>query len=232
MDFRDWLCALLAPSSCMFCGRAVRDFCDGTVCRSCWDRIRPMRADCLRCGQQYAGGVCAECAQCRGLLWLEIARSYGLYRGLLGSILRQYKYRCDRSLGDGLARLLGLTFQRNFQAAEWDALTVVPTHPSRIRERGFDHLALLARLLGKQLRLPCRRVLARRLPSRPQAGLSEKERRRNVRRSFTALELAAGSRLLLLDDIFTTGATVNECARVLKKAGAVRVGVLTVARAE
>lgn len=191
-----------------------------------------MRPDCRRCGQQYASGPCAECAQCRPLIYVDIARSYGSYRNELGRILRQFKYRADQSLAPGVARLLELTFQKNFISADWDLLTIVPTHSARVRDRGFDHLHLLSCLLAKRIDVPARRILDKRLASRPQAGLTEKQRRRNVRRSFALQRSVEGSRILLLDDIFTTGATANECARVLKRGGASRVCALTVARAE
>ena len=191
-----------------------------------------MRADCIRCGQQYAAGACDRCSQCRDLAWVDVARSYGPYRTELGIILRRYKYRGDLSLAAGLAALLTLAFELHFASSQWDLLTPIPTHPARVRERGFDHLTLLGAMAGKHLSLPSSTVLAKRLPSRPQAGLSEKQRRHNVRGSFSVKRVVTGRRLLLLDDIFTTGATVNECARVLRDAGAASVGVLTVARAE
>ncbi|HEV8131492.1 MAG TPA: ComF family protein [Acidobacteriota bacterium] len=216
----------------MFCDEAVPEFSNGSVCQNCWDALAAMRVDCLRCGQQYPAGRCAECAQCRPLAYMDIARSHGRYRGGLGKILRQYKYRADRSLAPGLARLLESTFLRNFVASEWTFLTGVPTHPARVRVRGFDHLDLLGRLLARRIRLPFCSVLSKSMASRPQAGLSETQRRRNVRRSFVAKESLGGKRILLLDDILTTGATINECARILKRAGAARVGALTVGRAE
>lgn len=194
--------------------------------------MRLMRADCLRCGQQYAAANCVECVQCHPLGWIDVARSYGSYGGELGAVLRQYKYRCDRSLVPGLVRLLEIAFGQHFKVSEWDGLVAVPIHRSRLRERGFDHLGLLARYLSKRLRLSEQKALVKRIASPSQAGLSEKQRRRNVRGTFLARQRMDRCRLLLLDDILTTGATANECARVLKRAGTSRVGVLTVARAE
>ncbi|HEY3129565.1 MAG TPA: ComF family protein [Acidobacteriota bacterium] len=231
MDPRDWLCTLLAPSYCMFCDRPVPEFRNGTVCHDCWDSLEPMKPACSRCGQHYASGPCSECAQCLPLVYLDFARSFGLYRNELGRILRQYKYRADQSLAPGLVRLLELAFRQNFSSLDWDVLAIVPTHAARVRDRGFDHLRLLSRLLSGRIAVPARRILSKRLASRPQAGLTEKQRRRNVRRSFALRGSVEGGRILLLDDILTTGATANECARVLKRGGASRVGVLTVARA-
>jgi ComF family protein len=215
----------------MFCDRPVPEFRNGTVCHDCWDSLEPMKPACSRCGQHYASGPCSECAQCLPLVYLDFARSFGLYRNELGRILRQYKYRADQSLAPGLVRLLELAFRQNFSSLDWDVLAIVPTHAARVRDRGFDHLRLLSRLLSGRIAVPARRILSKRLASRPQAGLTEKQRRRNVRRSFALRGSVEGGRILLLDDILTTGATANECARVLKRGGASRVGVLTVARA-
>lgn len=231
VEWRSWLCTLLAPTQCIFCGAVVTCFADGSVCRGCWHRMDPVRVSCLRCGQEYAGGRCASCAQCAPLVWIDVARCYGRYRGELGQVLRQYKYRRDRSLAPGVARLMGRAFEDCWKAADWDMMVPVATHPSRIRQREFDHMELVGRLLEKRLGLPFQQALIKRLASKPQAGLPEKQRRRNVRRTF-AVRRSQSGRILLLDDVFTTGATVNECARVLKRAGAVSVGVLTAARAE
>jgi ComF family protein len=176
--------------------------------------------------------MCVSCAQCADLISLDVARSYGKYGGELGALLRHYKYRGDRSLAYGVARLMGQTLANDWHCSEWDAVVAVPMHPARIRERGFDHMELVGRLLAKQVGLPFSKVLSKRLASRPQAGLAEKQRRRNVRRTFALRGPVSARRILLLDDIFTTGATANECARILKKAGVLRVGVLTAARAE
>ncbi|HEY2933948.1 MAG TPA: ComF family protein [Acidobacteriota bacterium] len=191
-----------------------------------------MSANCFHCGQQYPAGDCSRCAQCGRLPDVDMARSFGIYRRELSTVIRQYKYRADQSLAPGLCRLLRNTFERYWKSEQWDVVATVPTHSSRLRERGFDHVQLLARLFAKETGVPAVSALIKRVPTKTQAGLSEVQRRRNVRRTFQSARTFPGMRVLLLDDILTTGATVNECARMLKRAGASHVGVLTVARAE
>jgi ComF family protein len=113
---------------------------------------------------------------------------------------------------------------------EADLLAPVPLHPSRLRRRGFNQSLLLAQAFP-EAHLE-RELLIRVRPTPPQTGLNSKERRENVKGAFAVPrpELVKGKRILLIDDVFTTGATVRECAKVLRKAGANRVDILTVAR--
>jgi ComF family protein len=114
-----------------------------------------------------------------------------------------------------------------------DVIMPVPLHPQRLREREFNQSLLLADRLGRHLNLPVVSAnLVRRVPSPPQTSLSRKERLRSLRNAFGVRnpERISGKRVLLIDDVFTTGSTVNECARALRKAGSDDVSVLTLAR--
>jgi len=118
-----------------------------------------------------------------------------------------------------------------------DMIIPVPLHPRRLKERGFNQSQLLGRVLAKKLNIPCDPfILIRTKDTDPQVGLSEKERRENVRGAFAIspgmCSHIEGKTLLVLDDVMTTGATVEECARTLKSAGAEKVCVLTIARVE
>jgi len=120
---------------------------------------------------------------------------------------------------------------------EVDMIIPVPLHPRRLKERGFNQSQLLGRVLAEELNIPCDPfALIRTKDTDPQVGLSEKERRKNVRGAFEIDQrrefLVRGKTLLLVDDVMTTGATVEECARTLKSAGAEKVYVLTMARVE
>ena len=123
-------------------------------------------------------------------------------------------------------------FRQYYEKETWDALVPIPLHPARRRERGFNQSAEIARWLGAKVGLRVEEGLIRVKPTPPQARLRRTERLRNLR---GALALAPGfdprgQRLLLCDDVFTTGATADACARVLKKEGADEVAALTVAR--
>ena len=143
-----------------------------------------------------------------------------------------FKYGRQVHLRHLLARWLRAAIDdERIRHHHFDVIVPVPLHRARERERGFNQAALLARRIGRRLAVPTRpRWLARIRPTRPQSELSAGERRANVRGAFRASRRVAGRHVLVVDDILTTGATVDACARALRDAGAQRVGVLTVAR--
>ncbi len=176
------------------------------------------------------------CRHCRsGAYAFERVRSYGVYDGVLGEVIRLFKYRGVMALKDFLAVRLAETAREEFELSEINAIVPVPLHRSRQRERGFNQSAVLAGALGRLLGLPVREaLLLRHRKTRPQTGLTFAQRRLNVRGAFA---VRAGVtidklRILLVDDVYTTGATAHACARALRRAGARSVVVLTVARAD
>ncbi len=196
---------------------------------------------CARCGAPIAGVVAsgAVCGRCR-----ESAPKFGKARAVarygasddasadpLGAILRRHKYGLDQSLGRALAECLGE--QLAVDARDYDVIVPVPLHWRRLYWRGFNQAALLARVLARRMALPVDvDSLARIRATVSQTAQSSKERRRNVRGAFAVRrpERVAGKRVLLVDDVITTGATADECARVLKASGALAVDVFALAR--
>lgn len=150
---------------------------------------------------------------------------------ILGSVIRRHKYGPNQALGAVLAELLeaGLPVD-----ADYDVVIPVPLHRRRLLKRGFNQSALLAAAVTRKLR--CRldiTALTRLISTPPQTAQDLESRRRNVHNAFGVSypERVAGQKVLLVDDVLTTGATANECARVLRAAGARTVDVLTIARA-
>jgi ComF family protein len=153
------------------------------------------------------------------------------YEGVLAEAIGLFKYQGKTHLAGPLTELMLSGLSR---LPRPDCLVPVPLHPRRLREREYNQALLLCDALGRRLGLeviPDGLERVRETP--PQIGLSIADRRRNVRRAFVAKhpEIIEGRQILLIDDVLTTGATVNECARVLKRAGAKAVYVLTLARA-
>jgi len=157
------------------------------------------------------------------------ARSAGLYEGTLLEAIHLLKYRGRTSLVRPLASILAGTID----CTGYDIITPVPLHRRRLQERGFNQSLLLARCLAKESHLSLDYVNLRRIrATAPQTGLRGRERTSNVKRAFSVKNSVpfAGKRVLLVDDVYTTGATVTECSQALKAAGAREVGVLTLAR--
>jgi ComF family protein len=158
-------------------------------------------------------------------------RSAGIYEGPLREAIHRLKFDGCETLGRSLGRWLARSLPG--EVAEADLVAPVPLHPRRARERGYNQAAILSGSLAKATRRPhLSALLIKRTPTHPQTGLGRRERRRNLRGTFSLAPRAVlrGRRILLVDDIYTTGCTVEECARVLRRAGARSVRVVTLAR--
>jgi len=172
-----------------------------------------------------------RCALCRnGVRGFDAAYCYGSYEGVLREWIHLYKYRGIKKLARPLGDLLADAAPRGENC---DAIVPVPLHWLRRWSRGFNQAELLARDLGRRLRIPVISALRRTRATLAQAGLSNTARRRNVAQAFrTGRAPVAGKRILLIDDVMTTGSTAAACARALKQAGAARVILVTVARVD
>lgn len=173
-----------------------------------------------------------RCALCRsGLRSFDAAYCFGFYEGVLRELIHLYKYDGIRTLRRPLGDLLAVSLPRT---ERFDLITPVPLHWRRLWQRGFNQSDLLARDLSRRSGIPVARLLRRVRSTSSQAGLSNSSRRRNVTNAFRcrSAEAAAGKRILLIDDVMTTGSTGAACASALKRAGAERVALLTIARVD
>jgi competence protein ComFC len=170
-----------------------------------------------------------RCALCRsGLRGFDAAYCFGSYEGVLRQLIHLYKYARIKTLAGPLSDLLAAALPRD---ERFDALTAVPLHWRREWQRGFNQSELLARQMARRCGVPPIRVLKRIRPTLAQAGLSNTNRRGNVAAAFRCRRVDA-KRVLLIDDVMTTGSTAAVCARALKRAGASRVALLTIARVD
>ncbi len=225
--------ALLFPAPCLVCERVLAEPFRSPVCRDCELSFPRIRAPgCPRCGLPYEDGVTPGlCGPCRGERHFELARSVAPYEGSIRVALHALKFgrreRVARTLGRMAAACLAESELGPFAAA-----VPVPLSRRRRRERGFNQAELLARTVASTCGLSLAHLLARSRDTRPQAELGRAARRRNVRGAFRVRmpRRLVGERLLVVDDIFTTGATSEACAEALLRAGAGAVDVLTVAR--
>lgn len=179
-------------------------------------------------------GPDGRCALCRsGLRGFDAAYCYGAYEGVLRELIHLLKYGKVKTLADPLGKLLSSALPRD---ERFDALTPVPLHWRRQWQRGFNQSEVLASALSRRTGIPILPALRRVRSTAAQAGLSNAGRRRNVAAAFAGRASAAGKlagkRILLIDDVMTTGSTATACALALKRAGAARVALLTVARVD
>ncbi len=205
------------------------------MCRRCIEAPEPFDAEfyCVSCRTPFQNAFPLDdkgrCALCRsGLRGFDAAYAFGAYEGALRRLIHLFKYGKIRTLARPLGSLLARAMPRDEQ---FDAIVPVPLYWRRRMQRGFNQADLLARSLGRGTGIPVVRVLRRVQPTATQAGLSNSARRRNVASAFRSRSVA-GRRILLIDDVMTTGSTATSCAMALKRAGAKRVALLTVARVD
>ena len=223
---------------CAECLGPARDRRLPFFCHPCWESIRPLDGPiCPCCGQPFGSPVALAhspghlCGNCReSLPAFDCARSPYAYEGVLARAIHMFKYHKCPSLASPLADLM-LVWRE--QIPPVDLVLAVPLHPKRLRVREFNQSLLLAHRLASRLGLPLSLShLLRVRPTLPQTELHRADRVQNVRRAFAAqhADTLKGRTVLLVDDVFTTGATVNECAKALRRAGVKGVFVWTLAR--
>ena len=230
------LFSLLFPDDCRICNRPLLGFSLVPVCAGCLREPAPLSAEffCLNCRTPFLNSFPLDsegrCMLCRnGRRGFDEAFCYGAYEGALRKLIHLFKYSGVRRLARPLGSLLSDALPRDRQ---FDMVTAVPLHWRRRWQRGFNQSELLGKTIARLRGIPSVNVLRRGAATRAQAGLSNAQRRENVAGAFRARRRVAGLRILLIDDVMTTGATAGACARALKKAGAKSVSLLALARVD
>jgi ComF family protein len=224
---------LFLPIACPLCGAGTGSSSPHALCSGCRDDILPLAApQCPRCALPYptengSDHLCEHCL--RNDPPFTRVHGVGVYEGSLRDGVHRFKYHggihLDRALGYLLASAVGTS-------EKFDLIVPVPLHPSRLRERTYNQSLLLAAVVGRKLRVPVAPRLLRRIrPTQPQQGLEAAVRKRNLRGAFSLEKELSGERILLIDDVLTTGATASECSRILRGGGAAEVVVAVIGRA-
>ncbi len=233
----DSLLQFLLPPQCHCCDRFLEESERG-FCSDCLSGIRWIEPPfCSVCGDPFPSkeaGVhpCGECAKRKK--HFATARALGSYEGPLQEAIHRWKYEGKATLTPLFGQWMVEGVKRYWNPCALDLLIPVPLHKKRLRQRGFNQALLLTKRLSRSTGIPFRGGILKKVRTTlPQVNLSGIERRKSVKGSFAiaSRDAVRGKRILLIDDVFTTGATVNECAKVLMAAGSKCVDVLTLARA-
>jgi len=237
-DILDTILHWVFPVDCAACGHPAADRRLPFFCRACWESITPIEGPaCPQCGQPFDSPIALayspghRCRACREKPpRFDRALSPYRYEGVLEQAIHLFKYRRKDALAAPLADLMLAWVDR---LPPVDLVMPVPLHPSRLRTREFNQSLLLADRIARRLGLPLSfEHLERIRETKSQTALDRAGRARNVRRAFAVRnpDSLKDIRVLLVDDVLTTGATVNDCARALRRAGVASVTVLTLAR--
>ena len=237
---KSWLDTALSffyPNVCQYCEKETALKEEGFICANCSIHLKLITPPfCEKCGLPYPGQITTsfQCSNCRELeLQFSKARSAAVADGMLLEIIHRYKYNRGLWFEPFLAGLLINAAAPILLSEQWDMIVPVPLHSLKRAEREFNQAERLARHLNDatQISLECR-LLRRVQQTRTQTRLSRRERMENVRKAFALFpgKRLNGQRIVLVDDVLTTGATTSACAKVLLDGGAADVCVWTVAR--
>ena len=237
MKFPSTLFQFFLPPQCPCCEKFLEEGQQG-FCSDCLSEIRWIEPPfCSICGipfisKEVENHPCGACMTHRK--YFTMARALGAYEGSLQEAIHRWKYEGKTYLTPFFAEWMEEGLNRHWGPHSLDLLIPAPLHPQRLRERGFNQALLLVKELSHRAGIPYRKtILQKKKPTIPQVNLSGTEREKGLRGAFQVIgkEELLGKSVLLVDDVYTTGATVNECSKVLLRGGAERVNVLTLAHA-
>lgn len=229
---------LFFPSSCKLCLKPLEKNEDRVICRSCFESLRQRSSSfCFSCGHFFQDSaeprLCVKCLEKKP--GYSLHRSCGQYTGKLKDYILLFKYKGYKVLGKDLAQFMLQTLGKS-EEIWWgvDALVPVPLHPKRKRHRSFNQVLVLTKILAREKnKVLIKNCLIKAKNSPPQTVVDAKERGKNIKGVF-AVKKARNIKdkvILLVDDVYTTGATVTECCEMLLKAGVKEVRVITLAQA-
>ncbi|MFV0239039.1 MAG: double zinc ribbon domain-containing protein [Lacrimispora sphenoides] len=222
---------LLFPRRCPVCDEIVMPK-GGLICPECVKKLSFVKNPvCKRCGKEVISTDMEYCFDCvRHKRTFEYGRALLNYDETAGSSMAKIKYKNKREYLDFYGEAIYVRYGKLIRRMEADVLVPVPVHPSRKKERGFNQAEILARRIGEHLGLAvCPSMLVRNKKTMPQKGLDPAGRLKNLEEAFSAGNMIGGVEgVILVDDIYTTGSTIEACTRALKKAGIKRVYFLAI----
>lgn len=218
-------------TNCVFCGKILEG--NMPVCDGCLSKVEIIPFPlCEKCGKPLYNGKTTYCYDCRTKKhFFEKARAYGTYNGVLKRLIHEFKYNKEKRLSALLGEKLFEAYERS-GFSDIDLIVPVPLHKKREEERGFNQSLLLAKELGERANIAVKEALIRTKLTEHQTVLPKDKRDENVKSAFKVKgnSLIEGKNILLVDDVYTTGSTADECAKTLLSGGARKVYVITIAR--
>ena len=219
---------LLFPKKCIVCDEIFefknRDRCLCDDCKNLFEIINSRR--CKKCSRPIdSGNFCNLCSSKNNIFDLNYA--FFVYDGIIPEMIHKFKFKNHPAVGIGLGKIMAENLDLNLINKKFDFIIPVPIHKKRMRERGFNQAEIMAREISKKISVPVRTdILFRIKNTKPQWHLNSHERENNLKNAFAAKKINHKN-IILLDDIFTTGSTINKCSEVLKKSGADYIFSLT-----
>jgi ComF family protein len=245
MELAKRLLSNLFPSRCLLCHKTIVSQSDNgnhesiEICPECLAKLPYNEVSCRRCAVPLVAEVEGErlCGRCiKKLPAFDYAYSPLHYEDDVIRLMHQFKFRekiaFSRTLGEIMLECWQMKTMKSGNVDTPDCLLPVPLHKSRMRQRGFNQSIELSRVIAKKLNIPIEYdAVSRTRSTSAQTGLNSTQRRKNIKGAFKVVQKIPAKHVLIIDDVMTTGSTVNELARILKKAGVEQVGVLCLARA-
>jgi ComF family protein len=224
LKFKHLLKTSLFPQTCLFCSASKGG--DFGICTQCLDDLPYHTSCCPQCGLlSVEGQLCGACIA--SAPDFDATKALFTYEYPISQVLQQYKYKQQLFLAETFAQLM----LQKLPAQNIDLIIPMPLHPSRLQERGFNQSLEIARIIGKRLNVEVNsQVVSRIKLSPPQASLPLKERVKNMKGAFACDEDLSGLRIALIDDVMTTGASLNALAKAVKAKGAAHVECWLIAR--
>lgn len=234
------LIIFIYPAKCRYCSENL-DPDDGYyICRSCWQKSKFIEKPfCEVCGHPMDANMAlpdkiVSCNNCPESLWFRKARAICDYNSAIGEAIRLLKYNSKEVMAKPLAKLMFESMPKLLPGEGYDYIIPVPLHKKRQRKRGYNQMELIGKWLSRTTGIPIEsHSLIKKKNNQSQTKLGPKERIENVRDAFDISDPSTiiGKKILLIDDVMTTGATANECARILAKKGKTRhVDIFTLTR--
>ncbi|MEY8337771.1 ComF family protein [Lachnospiraceae bacterium 62-35] len=227
----DFLTRILFPRRCPVCGNIV-PFGKGLICRSCFSELSFIKSPCCKkCGKEVMNERIEYCYDCsRHVRHFQRGMALLNYNEAAARSMAGIKYHNKREYLDFYGEAAVRRYGKAITRIDPDVLIPVPIHPSRLRSRGFNQAEIFARIIGKRLGIPVRTdILKRNRKTDPQKELTPKERLQNLEQAFSAEGMPNHiHRVLLADDIYTTGSTIEACTRALKQQGVDEIYFLTI----